>query len=533
MLYPQLELNILATSDLHGFIYPYRYSDHSQTGYGLARVSSAISYYRRERANTLLIDNGDCLQGTPLTYHHAKIDDSPENPVVACMNALGYDAAVLGNHEFNYGQPYLKRAVQSSRFPWLSANTIDRSTGKPYFGRPYLIREFEGGLRVGILGLTTSYIPNWELPEHIAGIRFEDPVDAARKWVDILKHQERADVVIVSYHGGFERDLRTGQPTEPLTGENVGYAICEQVEGIDVLLTGHQHRAIAGERINGVCVLQPSNEGRFLGRVCLTATLGASGWSIAEAKSELVPADEFEPDPEIMRIAERVERATQAWLDEPIGFVEGSMRIESHMDVRLREHPLIEFINRVQMDASGANISNTALFDNQSRGFDDRITMRDIVSSYVYPNTLKVIRLLGRDIRAALEKSAEYFALNDQGEVSVNPVYLSPKPQHYNYDMWEGIDYTIDVSRPVGQRVSQLERNGQPLREDEEFDVVMNNYRAGGGGNFDMFQGKPVIKDIAIDMVELLADYVRKQKNIVAETNGNWRVVGYRSVSRD
>lgn len=528
MIFQQCEVVVLATSDLHGFLLPRSYADRSEVRYGLARIASIVKEMRQIHPYTLLIDNGDCLQGTPLTYYHARVNSEPANPVIACMNELDYDAAVLGNHEFNYGIPYLQDAVASSSFPWLSANIINAATGDPLFGQPYFVRELDNGLRIGVLGLTTSYIPNWERPQHIEGIRFDDPVEAARHWVDRLKREERADVVIVSYHGGFERDPQTGESTEPSTGENAGYELCERVEGIDVLLTGHQHRAIADCQINGVCVVQPANEGRFLGKVTLRIMKGESGWSVTSSRSELISAADFRPDENVERIIGEVEAFTQAWLDQPIGSVERDMRIASHEDVRLREHPLIEFINRVQMDVSGAEISNTALFDNQSTGFGERITMRDIVSNYVYPNTLKVIRISGRDIRNALEKSAEYFALDAQGGIIVSPSFLTPKPQHYNYDMWEGIDYTLDISKPISQRVIRLDRQGKPLAEDELFDVVMNNYRAGGGGDFTMFKGKPVVKDIAVDMVELLADYIRERGRIVASANGNWQVVNGR-----
>ncbi|MBW7459785.1 5'-nucleotidase C-terminal domain-containing protein, partial [Paenibacillus sepulcri] len=304
-----------------------------------------------------------------------------------------------------------------------------------------------------------------------------------------------------------------------------GYTLCEQVSGIDVLLTGHQHRAIADCKINGVCVVQPANEGRFLAKVTLQLAKGESGWTVTGSRSELISAANYGPDEVIVRIVEEVEALTQDWLDQPTGFVEGDMMITSHADARLREHPLIEFINRVQMDVSGADISNTSLFDNHSKGFSQHITMRDIISNYVYPNTLKVLRISGRDIRAALEKSAEYFKLGAEGEIVVNHSFLTPKPQHYNYDMWEGIDYTLDISLPFGRRVTKLERNGRLIAEDESFDVVMNNYRAGGGGNYTMFQHKPVVKNIATDMIELLADYIRNRSRIEATANGNWRVV--------
>jgi 2',3'-cyclic-nucleotide 2'-phosphodiesterase/3'-nucleotidase len=473
-----------------------------------------------------LIDNGDCLQGTPLTYYHAKVNSLLPNPVIACLNGLRYDAAVLGNHEFNYGLPYLRSAVEASEFPWLSANIVDSSTGLPVFGQPYLVREMDNGVRVGVLGLTTSYIPVWEQPQHIAGLRFDDPVETAKKWIPVMKAEEHVDVIIVSYHGGLERDPETGQPTEPLTGENAGYALCEQVEGIDVLLTGHQHRAIENCSINGVCVIQPGNEGRYLGKVTLQMEKNPEGWQVTGHKSELISAAQYAPDQAICNLVSDIEEFTQTWLDQPFGFLDGNMTVHSHEDARLHEHPLIEFIHRVQMDASGAGISAAALFDNLSPGFGEIITMREIVANYIYPNTLKVLRVSGSDIKAALEKSAEYFEINAQGRMVVSPSFLVPKPQHFNYDMWEGIDYILDISRPVGQRVVKLERDGQVVRDEAEYDVVMNNYRASGGGNFTMFQGKPLVKDIPTDMVELIADYIRGRGRITASVNNNWRVVG-------
>ncbi|CAM4506352.1 bifunctional metallophosphatase/5'-nucleotidase [Paenibacillus typhae] len=522
----QCEVVLMETSDLHGFILAGSYATRSGVPYGLARTASIIKEIRRTYPHTLLIDNGDCLQGTPLTYYHAKVNSLLPNPVIACLNELRYDAAVPGNHEFNYGLSYLRNAVEASDFPWLSANIVDAATGQPAFGMPYRIYEMENGVRIGVLGLTTSYIPAWEQPQHITGLLFEDPVSTAQKWVSVMRTVVKADVIVVSYHGGFERDPETGLPTEPLTGENVGYALCEQVEGIDVLLTGHQHRAIENCSIHGVCVVQPGNEGRYLGKITLLLERHPEGWSVARSKSELISAAEYEPDQTIQQLVGEIEELTQTWLDQPFGFVDGDMTVRSHAAARLKEHPLIEFIHRVQMDSSGAELSAAALFDNVSPGFGEVITMREIVSNYIYPNTLKVLRVPVADIRAALEQSAEYFTLNAEGYITVNPAFLSPKPQHFNYDMWEGIEYELDISKPAGQRVTMLQRNGQPLDADKEYDVVMNNYRAAGGGNFAMFQDKPVVKDIPTDMVELIADYISTRGRIRAGVNHNWRVVG-------
>ncbi|WP_249861503.1 bifunctional metallophosphatase/5'-nucleotidase [Paenibacillus konkukensis] len=516
---------ILETSDLHGTMLPIQYANNEPTSMGLAKIASLIGKERRRNEHVVYIDNGDLIQGTPLAYHHAKLNGEAPNPMIGCLNLIGCDAAVIGNHEFNYGLELLQKAAKESNFPWLSANIVDAASGEPFFGKPYRIIELTNGVKIAVLGLTTQYIPNWEKPEHIAGLRFENVLETAREWVGRIRREEQPDVMIVSYHGGFERDMATGEPTEPLTGENLGYALCREVEGIDVLLTGHQHRTIADCRINGVTVIQPGSQGTYLGKVELRLEKREGRWTIADATSELLPPGEEEAVKAILELVEPHEKLTQQWLDQPIGKLLGDMRVTDPMGVRLKEHPLIEFINKVQMELSGAPISNTALFDNISPGFPPDITMRDIVSNYIYPNTLQVIRISGQDIKDALERSASYFARYDGEEIKVNPAFSEPKPQHYNYDMWEGIEYKLNISRPEGERVVLLNYGGKPLDMNAEYDVVMNNYRAAGGGNYTMFQGKPVVRDIPTDMAELLATYIMEKGTIEASLNANWEVV--------
>ena len=221
---------------------------------------------------------------------------------------------------------------------------------------------------------------------------------------------------------------------------------------------------------------------------------------------------EIEADPDVLYLVTDYEEKTQKWLDQPIGTIHGDMQISDAMQTRLQDHPFIEFINKIQMDIANVSISCTSLFHNTSPGFPKYVTMRDIVSNYIYPNTLKVIRITGADIKDALELSASYFTLKEDGTIIVNPSYIEPKPQHYNYDMWEGISYVLNISKPIGERVESLQHKGTPLNMSEEYDVVMNNYRASGGGNFFMFQNKPVIKDIPTDMSELIANYILKHK---------------------
>jgi 2',3'-cyclic-nucleotide 2'-phosphodiesterase / 3'-nucleotidase len=519
------ELVILETSDMHGNVLPQNYGTNGHAELGLAKVATLIKKERKTNEHVITIDNGDVIQGTPLTYHYARFLNAKPNPMITILNDLKFDAGVIGNHEFNYGLDILNQAVRQSAYPWLSANIVNTETDEPYFGKPYLIKSFSNGPKVGILGLTTQYIPNWEKEEHIRGMRFDDAVSTAEKWVKVLREEEKVDLVVVSYHGGFERDLLTGEPTETLTGENQGYQLCMEVDGIDVLLTGHQHRQIAGTTINGVLVVQPGCNGLTLGKVTVLLKKDRDGYKVSDKTSELLSVDGVEEDSDVVDSVQEYERAVQEWLDQPIGHIKGDMTVTDPMAIRLEDNALIEFINRVQMNAAGVDVSNTALFDNQSPGFPTDVTMRNVVANYIYPNTLVVLRVTGQIVKDALEKTAGYFTLQDDGTVKVSDEFTTPKPQHYNYDMWEGIEYEIDIRKPVGERITLLKYKGKTLELLQELDVVMNNYRSGGGGDYMMYKGRPIVKDIPIDVSELIANYILEHKVIEATVNHNWKVV--------
>ena len=519
------KITILETSDVHGNIFPIQYSSNEYTHLGFSKIASLIKEIKKNEKNVLLIDNGDLIQGTPLMYYHAKYEYNKPNPMIKVLNHLKYDAAIIGNHEFNYGLPFLEKSVNESNFPWLSANILYEKTKYPYFGAPYLIKTLPNNVKIAVLGLTTSYIPNWEHPEHIKHLHFEDVVQSAKNWVKYIHENEKPDVLVVSYHGGFERDLLTGEQTEKDTGENVGYRICTEIQGIDCLLTGHQHRQIANASINGCVVVQPGFNGHAIGKITLSLERIHDKWTIVHKSSEILSVENVHEDKEVIDLCQQYEKKTQIWLDKPIGKIDGDMTVRNPFDVRKKDHPLIEFINKVQMDAAGVDISNTALFHNESKGFREDVTMRDIVSNYIYPNTLVVLTLLGKDIKSALEQSASYFMINDENELDINPKFSKPKPQHYNYDMWEGIEYIIDVRKPIGERIVHLTYKNEAIEDNKEYKVVMNNYRAGGGGEYAMFKNKKIIKEIQTDMAELLANYFLKHKKIKATCNENWKII--------
>ncbi|MDQ0215148.1 2',3'-cyclic-nucleotide 2'-phosphodiesterase/3'-nucleotidase [Oikeobacillus pervagus] len=521
----EIMITLLYTSDIHGNILPLLYGTNEEADLGLAKFASIVEQKRKETDHLLVVDNGDCIQGTPLMSHYVKEHADRPNPIIETLNTIQIDAAVVGNHEFNFGQSILHQAVKESHFPWLAANVVDSEQNEPYFGQPYLIKTFTSGIKVAIVGATTQYTPNWEKPDHLKGMRFIEATSTLQKWIEHIKKEEKPDVLIVAYHGGFERDIETGEPTEQLTGENEGYRIAQTLPDVDVLLTGHQHRILTG-CIDDCLVIQPGHHGSAYGEIQLTLVHSAShGWRITRKKAYIHTLEDVQASEKIIQMVSSLEASTQRWLDQPIGIIQGDMTIINPLHVRLQKHPFIELIQTIQMEASGVDISVTALLSNDSPGFSHSVTMREVVSNYIFPNSLVVLALTGQNIKDAIEQSATYFILKEDDTIQVNPTYTTPKPQHFNYDMWEGIHYIIDVSRPFGSRITHLSYKEEPLQMDREYEVVMNNYRASGGGNFDMFCQKRVVKEIQRDMVDLISDYFQQHPIIKARVTNNFKVV--------
>ncbi|WP_071130702.1 bifunctional metallophosphatase/5'-nucleotidase [Enterococcus timonensis] len=517
-----MKLTIMATSDMHGYIAPTNFAERNQDlPFGAAKIYSIMKEIRKNTNGPVVtIENGDFIQGSALSYYIAKSPDHEVSELTQIINLMDYDVGIIGNHEFNYGLSYLKAAIKSYHHPILCANILNQDDTEA-FGKPYTIIE-KDGVKIAVLGLTTPYIPHWEKVETVKDLQFKSIVETAKKYVPELRGL--ADVVVVAYHGGFERDLATGEPTERLTGENEGYQLLQEVPGIDAFITGHQHREIA-EILNGVPVIQPGYRGANLGVIELELEKTAAGFAVTSSLAEIISAADYPAAPEILSVFETLTPEVETWLDQPLGKVTGDMIIHDPMKARLVEHPYVEFINRVQMSASGADISGTALFNNEGRGFNPLITMRDVITNYIYPNTLAVLKITGADLRQALEQTANYFQLDDDGKIIFNPKFIMPKPQYYNYDMWEGFDYTLDLRNPVGSRVTEFSRNGQTIDPDETLEVVVNQYRAVGGGNYQMFSAEKIVREIQIDMTELIADYLKAHPQIEATVNHNFKIL--------
>ena len=455
----KMELTIMSTSDLHGYIMPLDYMDNSPQEHGLAKIATLVKQVRKRNPDALLFDSGDTIQGSPMAYYFARVDNKPIHPMMLAMNSLQYDAMAIGNHEYNYGREVFEKAMREANFPWLAANTLRKGTDQVYT-KPYKIIKMKGGLRVGVLGLTTQFVPYWENPDHIAHVDFIDVVEAAKKWVPIMKKKEKADVIFVSYHGGLEHKIGENGEIIPLPesdGENQVYQLATQIPEIDVILAGHMHVPVEDVRVNGVLITEPNKWGSHLSVVDLTLVKKKGKWTVEDKKAQLLEASTVKPDKKMLKLIASYEKKTQEFLDTPVGHIDGDMTVRDPLHTRTHDTALIEFINRVQMHYSGAEISSTSLFTNEIQGLPEEVTTRNVLSTYIYPNTLKVIRVTGQDIKDALERTATYFQQNSGSEpIQVNPDFIHPKPQHYNYDMWEGIRYTIDVSKPEGSRIVEL-----------------------------------------------------------------------------
>jgi 2',3'-cyclic-nucleotide 2'-phosphodiesterase/3'-nucleotidase len=533
---------ILSTTDMHGRVFPIDYYTNKYDNVGIAKVATLVKEARKNDPDLLLLDSGDTIQGTPLEYFHNKRNNTPPDPMMLAMNALHYDAMTVGNHEYNFGLQVLDKARREAQFPWLSANTYDKQVkGDPSTHyKPYIIKEVQG-VRIGILGLTTPGIPNWENPPNYEGLEFHETVTEARKWVFTLRLKEKVDVVVIAMHMGIEEDLRTGMSSpSQVSNENAAFAIARQVEGVDVILMGHTHREVpalfvksdwiishtdptATTSYDGVLLTQANRWASHVARVDLYLDKkDGGGWQVTMKSARTIPVTEkTEIDPEIAKIGEPYDKETQAWLGRAIG--ESSTELTAG-GCRFHDSAIIDLIQRVQLDAGNADVSMAACFNPSARIPKGAVTVRDIAGLYEYENTLVTLELTGQQLKEALEHSARYFKEYQPGK-SLNDLVDTRVPG-FNFDVAQGVNYDIDLTKPFGQRIQNLTFKGKPLDPNQKLKVVTNNYRVNGGGGFTMFKNAPVVYRSSAEVRELIIDWVEKNKSIPVETDNNWRIVG-------
>ncbi|MEH0846103.1 5'-nucleotidase C-terminal domain-containing protein [Micromonospora sp. CPCC 205711] len=507
------DLTILGTSDTHGNVYNWdyykdaEYDDSKHNDVGVAKLATLVNQIRAERAGkaTLVLDAGDTIQGTPLATYYAKqepITSTGEtHPMANAMNILKYDAVTLGNHEFNYGLPLLATWISQLGFPALAANAVNEATGKPAY-LPYVIKKVQLGgwdsptINVGILGLTNPGVAIWDKGNVEGKLVFPGMVETAAKWVPIMR-ERGADLVIISAHGG---DSGTSSYGPELPNENPVALIAQQVAGIDAILFGHAHAEVVERFVTNtatgaqVLTAEPSKWGQRLTRMDFTVQKVRGTWKVVTKGATMLNTNTVVEDPAVLAAVRGQHSKTVDYVNTVVA---QSSEELSAAESRYKDTPILDFINHVQTEVVTKALASTsyatlpvlsiaAPFSRTAVFPQGDVRIRDVAGLYVFDNTLEAVVLTGAELRAYLEYSAKYFKTLAVG-ATVDPATISdPLVPDYNYDVISGVDYDIDISKPVGQRITRLVLPGTDtaVAADAQFVIAVNNYRRSGGGNF-------------------------------------------------
>jgi 2',3'-cyclic-nucleotide 2'-phosphodiesterase/3'-nucleotidase len=501
------KISIIYTSDVHGQISTYDFVFQNNNKSGLSRLSTFLKQYKNDY---ILIDNGDILQGSPFLNYCR--ENQLIDPLSKSINLLSYDYFIPGNHDFNYGLDYLDKFINGIHATTLCSNIL-QSNKTPYY-KPYEIKEING-IKIGIIGATTAYIPKWEKPEHIKDLTFISAYESVKKYCHMIK--DEVDAIIVSYHGGYEKDLKTGDLLCRPSIENEGYHIFEIPE-VDVLLCGHQHLPTVFKK--GLkTTIQPANQASSFGLIELTF----------DKENKLIKNDvqliknDFDIDQDYENKFSKLIHATNQSLDESIGQILCDMKIHDQFLDRLNNHIFFQFINMIQRELTHADISLASL-PNDALGLSKCVTKRELAANFVYVNALVKMEITGEILKTALEKNSNYLTLKD-GNIVVNPSYIHPKLEHYNFDIYDGINYTYKVSNPIGKRVIELTYHKKPIKDSDTLTICLNSYRANGGGDFFMFTKGKVIEVYEISYVDIMVDYIKKHPQLMMVSKNQFKTI--------
>ncbi len=518
-----LDLVIISTTDVHGWIMPWDYyTDQPEERYGLVKAATIIDSLQNEHEFTVLLDAGDWLQGSPLVEYFATVDTTLPNPFIQAIDYMQYDAVVLGNHEFDFSVDLLNQRISEARTPIIGANLYHHGTDDPYF-TPYVITSI-GDLKIGIVGFNTPGTAVWNRPRVEGRIDFVDGVDAAKRFVPKIK-DEGADIVIALAHTGLDGGSTYG--VEGIGDENFGRNLGETVEGIDHLVLGHHHRLIESKKLTGpdgreVGVVMAGGRASHVGVSTLTITFNedANKWDIINQTTEVIPVAHAEPHSGLVDLVGDAHDRVRQHVNQPIAQTPARW---SAARARIEDTPIIDLIQHVQKKVTGSDISQAAAFDIGVEFGPGDISLRQIAQLYPFENTLFLLEVNGKQIREYLEYTSQYYLRPEPGQQPrVNPNWPG-----YNFDMLAGIEYTLDLRKPVGERVVELTRDGEPVSENHVFTMAVNSYRAVGGGGFDMLADAKVLNEIDQSVRSMIIDYLKEKGEIKPEDvfEKNWRMI--------
>lgn len=570
-----VKLRVLATTDLHMNLMSYDYfQDKPVADFGLARTISLIRAARAEATNSVLFDNGDLLQGSPMGDLVARVKPlgtGETHPAYVVMNRVGYDAATLGNHEFNFGLPFLMQALKGAEFPYVSANIKDAKTGKSLVAPYVLLKRTlsdEAGkpqkITIGVIGFAPPQITMWDKALLDGKVVTADMVESARHFVPLMKKQG-ADVVIALAHSGFEKT-----PQDALAENRVGDLA--EVPGVDAIVAGHAHGEfpsaafaafpkvdIGQGLINGVAAAMPGRWGDHLGVLDLKLDRVGGHWKVIDRRAAIRPIFDKTAKKPLADADVLVQGTINRYHQETLDYVrarvaETAAPIYSYFSL-VADDPSVQIVSQAQLwyvqnALKGTELANLPLLSaaapfkaggRQGWGYYTDIpagplAIKNLADLYIYPNTLKVVKVTGKEVREWLERSAGQFNTIDPKGPPAQEL-INPEFRSYNFDTIDGVEYQFDVTQvsrydmdgklvaPNAKRVVNLSYQGKPVEDTQVFLVATNNYRAGGGGNFAGLNGKQVVFDAPDENREALSRYMAAQRTVNPSRDNNWRVL--------
>ena len=529
----RVSLKIIETTDMHGNFFPYNFITRTPWGGSVARVTAFVDSVRNTSGeeNTVLLDAGDILQGQPTVYYYNFIDTDSKHIASRIYDFLKYDAATIGNHDVETGHKVYDRWIAETSVPVLGANIIETSTGKPYL-QPYKIIN-KNGVRIAVLGLITPAIPAW-LPENLwSGLQFEDMEECAGKWIKIIKEQEKPDLIIGLFHSGNDYSRQTGN-----YHENASLQIAKTVPGFDIVFSGHDHRifnkVVANSDGDSVVVLNPANNANAVAMVEVTLSRDNNGVRQKESvNGKIYPIDNISPSTRYMEEFSESYNTIDDFVSRQIGTATGDF---CSKDAFFGPSSFIDLIHSLQLDITGADISFAAPLSQDAVIKSGPVRVSDMFNLYKYENLLYTMRMSGQEIKDYLEESYSIWIDDPKsGHLLLfstdNHSFKNPS---YNFDSAAGIIYTVDITKPKGERVKIISlSDGKPFDFDKDYSVAVNSYRGNGGGDL-MTTGAQIphselpsriISSTDQDLRFYMLKEIQKKGVLTPRTLNNWKFI--------